>query len=207
MSKQQILVATTNPGKVAELDALLGRDIHWIGLADLPPLPEVTEDGLTFAENACKKAKEYAHHSGLWTLSDDSGLVVDALNGAPGVHSARYAGITGSDRHTIDQANIDLVLSRLQDVPEEERTARFVCCLCLASPTSVLAETSGTVEGRLLSQQLGHGGFGYDPIFYIPSLGKTVAQLTPDVKNAISHRGQALHALKPHLKRLLNTEP
>lgn len=203
MSKRKILVATTNPGKIAELAALL-ENIQWLGLADLPPLPEVVEDGDSFAENARKKARQYAQASDLWTLSDDSGLVVDALNGAPGVHSARYAGVSNPDRRVVDQANIDKVLARVQGVPEEERSARFVCCLCLASPTDVLIETTGTVMGRLISSKRGHAGFGYDPIFFLPDLGKTMAQLSPEEKNALSHRGQALRALKPELEQRMN---
>ncbi len=143
-----ILVATTNPGKVRELRALLGTQVDWKSLADFPGVPEVKEDGATFAENACKKALGYAQATGLWTLADDSGLVVDALGGAPGVNSARFSGARppGGDRRLLDRRNMEKLLALLQDVPPEKRTARFVCCLCLASPEKVLLETRGTLE-------------------------------------------------------------
>lgn len=202
MSGHRVLVATTNPGKVAELKQLLSSDVQWLSLADLPPLPEVEEDGATFAENARKKAAEYARLSGLWTLSDDSGLVVDALNGAPGVYSARYAGVKG-EREGVDRANYEKLLGCLRGIAPEQRTARFVCCLCLAHPQRILAEATGKMEGRIHESPVGNHGFGYDPVFFIPELDKTAAQLTADEKNAISHRGNALRALKPSLDRLL----
>lgn len=203
MPINRVLVATTNPGKVAELKDLLNQNTQWLSLTDVPPMPDVEEDGMTFAENARKKASEYARLSGLWTLSDDSGLVVDALEGAPGVFSARFAGITG-DRAQVDRANSEKVLASLQGLSREQRGARFVCCLCLADPQHILAETTGTLEGRIHESPMGDRGFGYDPIFFVPELKKTAAQLTPEQKNAISHRGNALRAMKPTLQRLLN---
>jgi XTP/dITP diphosphohydrolase len=205
-SAHTILVATTNPGKVRELRAMLGREVQWRSLADFPGVGEVKEDGSTFAENARKKATAYAQATGLWTLADDSGLVVDALGGAPGVNSARFSGERpkGADRKVLDRRNMDKVLSLLKDVPAEKRTARFVCCLCLASPEKVLIETQGTLEGLIIDEPAGTGGFGYDPIFYVPRLGKTVAQLGEGEKNAISHRGNALRKLKPLLDELLS---
>ncbi len=203
MLMNRVLVATTNPGKVAELQDLLCRDIQWLSLADVPAMPTVEEDGMTFAQNARKKACEYARLSGLWTLSDDSGLVVDALDGDPGVFSARFAGITG-DRAHVDRANSEKVLTRLQGLSTGQRSARFVCCLCLADPQHVLAETTGTLEGRIHEAPVGDNGFGYDPIFFVPDLQKTAAQLTAEQKNAISHRGKALRAMKPTLQRLLS---
>lgn len=203
MPMNRVLVATTNPGKVAELQDLLSQDIQWLSLADVASMPAVEEDGRTFAENARKKASEYARLSGLWTLSDDSGLVVDALDGAPGVFSARYSGTTG-DRAQVDRANSEKVLAGLQGLPEDRRSARFVCCLCLADPRHILAETTGTLEGRIHDSPVGDSGFGYDPIFFIPELQKTAAQLTAEQKNAISHRGNALRALRPTLQRLLS---
>ncbi len=201
-----ILVATTNPGKIRELRAMLGGDVEWKSLADFPWIGEVKEDGATFTENARKKATGYAEATGLWTLADDSGLVVDALRGAPGVNSARFSGDRpkGTDRRLLDRRNMDKVLSLLKDVPPEKRTARFVCCLCLASPKEVLLETQGTLEGLIIDEPAGTGGFGYDPIFYVPHLGKTVAQLGEDEKNAISHRGNALRKLRPLLDDLLS---
>ena len=201
--RRTILVATTNPGKITELRALLNADVEWVGLSDYPHAPEVEEDGQTFAENARKKAIAYARATGLWTLSDDSGLVVDALGGQPGVRSARFAEMGGPDRRAVDRHNIEKVLQLLQDVPSDKRTARFVCHLCLAGPDQVLIETSGILEGRILDHPLGEKGFGYDPIFWVPSLNKTVAQLESEEKNALSHRGNAIRKLKPMLRDLL----
>lgn len=204
-AKQTILVATTNPGKVRELRAMLDADVQWKNLADFPDLGEVEEDGATFAENARKKATEYAEATGLWTLADDSGLVVDALDGAPGVKSARFCGDIppGADRKVIDQRNIARLLELLEGVRPEQRTARFVCFLCLASPERVMVETQGKVEGRIVDIPVGTNGFGYDPVFFVPDLGKTVAQLPDDEKNAISHRGNAIAEFKPLLNQLL----
>jgi XTP/dITP diphosphohydrolase len=204
-SARTILVATTNPGKVRELRALLGEGVEWKGLADFPGVGEVTEDGATFAENARKKALGYARATGLWTLADDSGLVVDALGGAPGVNSARFSGARaqGVDRKIVDRRNIEKLLSLLEGVPREKRTARFACCLCLANPEKVLIETQGFLEGRITEEPAGTGGFGYDPVFLVPRLGKTVAQLGDREKNAISHRGNAMRKLKPLLQELL----
>ncbi len=207
-SGQTILVATTNPGKVRELRALLGQEVEWKSLADFPGIAEVKEDGATFAENARKKAIGYARATGLWTLADDSGLVVDALGGAPGVNSARFSGARakGEDRKVLDRRNMEKLLSLLRGVPREKRTARFVCHLCLASPEEVLVETEGTLEGLIAEEPAGTGGFGYDPVFFVPQLGKTVAQLGDQEKNAISHRGNAMRRLKPLLEELLTRE-
>jgi XTP/dITP diphosphohydrolase len=204
-SSKVILVATTNPGKVRELRALLGDAVEWKSLTDFPEVAEVKEDGATFAENARKKALGYARATGLWTLADDSGLVVDALDGAPGVNSARFSGARaeGADRHVVDRKNMEKLLSLLQGVPQEKRTARFVCCLCLASLEKVLVETQGTLEGVITETPTGTGGFGYDPVVLVPSLGKTVAELGEEEKNAISHRGNAMRKLEPLLAELL----
>jgi len=204
-AKYTILVATTNPGKIRELRAMLDADVQWKGLSDFPGIGEVEEDGATFAENARKKATEYAQATGLWTLADDSGLVVDALDGAPGVKSARFCGEIppGADRKVIDRRNIARLLELLADVPQEKRTARFVCSLSLASPDKVLIETRGTVEGLIVDDPVGTNGFGYDPVFFIPELGKTVAQLPDEKKNTISHRGNAIAEFRPLLNELL----
>jgi len=201
----EILVATTNPGKVRELRAMLGDQVQWKSLADFPGVEEVTEDGVTFAQNARKKATGYAQATGLWTLADDSGLVVDALDGAPGVNSARFSGdkAKGLDRKVVDRRNWEKLLALLEGVPREKRTARFVCCLCLASPREVLLETAGSVEGLIATEPAGEGGFGYDPVFFVPSLGRTVAQLGDEEKNAVSHRGNAMRKFKPLLCELL----
>jgi len=201
--KRNILVATTNPGKIAELRAMLDADVQWLDLSDFPDIEEIEEDGLTFAENARKKALGHAQATGLWTIADDSGLVVDALDGEPGVKSARFSGAKSKDRSLIDHQNIAKVLELLKDVPEEKRTAKFVCCLCLAKPEKTLIETEGTLQGLITNKEIGKNGFGYDPIFFVPSLNKTVAQLTAEEKNAISHRGNAIRKLKPMLKEIL----
>ena len=222
--KRTILVATTNPGKIAELRAMLSADLRWLSLADVGEIPEIAEDGATFAENARKKALGYAKASGLWTIADDSGLVVDALGGAPGVKSARFSGevvpafrpgdrkqgqdtlATKTNRTLIDHRNMEKVLELLKDVPQEQRTARFVCCLCLASPEKVLLDTEGALEGLIADKEIGTNGFGYDPIFFVPDLKKTAAQLTREEKNAISHRGNAIRKLKPLLDELLKVD-
>ncbi|MBN1392741.1 MAG: XTP/dITP diphosphatase [Sedimentisphaerales bacterium] len=201
--KLKVLVATTNPGKIAELRAMLDLDVKWVGLADFPNITEIKEDGETFAENARKKAVGYAKQTGLWTLADDSGLVVDALGGEPGVKSARFSGAKDKERTLLDHKNMAKVLKLLEGVPREKRTARFVCCLCLASPEKVLIETEGQLEGIIAEKETGTNGFGYDPIFFVPRLNKTVAGLTREEKNAISHRGNAIRKLKPLLKGLL----
>ena len=203
---RKILVATTNPGKIAELRAMLDADVQWLGLTEVNGIAEITEDGRTFAENARKKALGYAKATGLWAIADDSGLVVDALGGAPGIKSARFSGekLKDTDRTLIDHRNIAKVLELLKDIPKEKRTARFVCRLCLASPEEILIETEETLEGLITDKEIGENGFGYDPIFFVPRLNKTVAQLTSEEKNAISHRGNAIRKLKPLLDELLS---
>ena len=213
---RKILVASTNPGKLKELREMLGGDIEWVGLSDFPNVSEIEEDGKTFAENARKKATGYAKATGLWTLADDSGLVIDALNGQPGVKSARFSGAKDASRGLIDHKNMAKVLKLLQGVPKEKRTARFMCCLCLASPPEpekksggraspekVLVEASGKLEGLIIDKPVGENGFGYDPIFFVPESNKTVAQMASVEKNAISHRGNAIRSLKIRLEKLL----
>ena len=203
--KRNILVATTNPGKITELRAMLDFDVEWLGMSDVGDIAEIKEDGSTFVENARKKALGYAKAAKLWTIADDSGLVVDALGREPGVKSARFSGekSKNDDGTLIDHRNIAKVLELLKDVPEEKRTARFFCSLCLASPEQILIETEGTVEGLITNREIGKNGFGYDPIFFVPHLNKTVAQLTPEEKNAISHRGNAIRKFKPLLEDIL----
>ncbi len=201
--KQQVVVATTNPGKFAELKSMLGADIEWLSLSDFDNIIEIKEDGRTFAENACKKALLYAKQTKLWTIADDSGLVVDALGGQPGVKSARFSGEKEKNRQLLDHKNMAKVLHLLEGVPKEKRTARFVCCLYLASPEKILIETEGMLEGFIAQQEKGENGFGYDPIFFVPELSKTVAQLTAEQKNAISHRGNAIRKFKPLFDNLL----
>jgi XTP/dITP diphosphohydrolase len=201
--RRRILVASTNPGKVAELRAMLGDDVEWVSLSDFKEVEEIIEDGQSFAENARKKALGYAKATGLWTIVDDSGLVVDALDGAPGVKSSRFSADKEASRELLDHKNMAKVLKLLEGIPAEKRTARFVCCLCLASPEKILIETEGTLEGLIAEKEMGKSGFGYDPIFFVPHLNKTVAQLTHEEKNTISHRGNAIRKLKPQLNKLL----
>ena len=203
MTTHKILVATTNPGKVAELRAMLDIDVELLGLSDFEGIGEIEEDGETFAENARKKATGYAKVTGLWTIADDSGLVIDALDGAPGVRSARFSGEKENDRTLLDHKNMAKVLELLDGVQAEKRTCRFMCCLCLATPEKVLIETQGKLEGVITENQIGTNGFGYDPIFFVPDLNKTVAQLTPQEKNEISHRGNAIRKLVPLLGKLI----
>jgi XTP/dITP diphosphohydrolase len=200
---KKILVASTNPGKLKELREMLDGDIEWVGLSDFPGVSEIEEDGKTFAENARKKAIGYAKATGLWTLADDSGLVIDALGGQPGVKSARFSGDKEASRGLLDHKNMAKVLTLLQGVPKEKRTARFMCCLCMASSQKVLIETEGKLEGVITNEQAGENGFGYDPIFFVPKLNKTVAQMASVEKNAISHRGNAIRKFKPKLEELL----
>ncbi len=200
-----ILIATTNPGKVSEIHSYLGNEFKLYNLKDFLSIKEIEEDGKTFEENARKKAIGYSIATGYLTLADDSGLIIDALDGAPGVKSARFSGdkLPNEKRTLIDHRNIAKVLELLKDVPSEKRTARFVCCMCIANSEQILIETKGTLEGIIIDQEIGSNGFGYDPIFSIPSLNKTVAQLSQKEKNLISHRGNALKKLKEQLKNIL----
>ena len=201
---QKIVVATGNPGKLKEIREILAdENFEIIGLDQFDAIEEPVENGETFADNAKLKALYYASHTNCWCLADDSGLVVDALAGAPGVHSARYAADrcdTNSPRKIIDQANNVKLIENLQDIPAEKRSARFVCYLALAKPGQVILETKGAIEGEIISQYKGENGFGYDPLFYVSSLGKTTAQLNADEKNRISHRGKAVRQLAELLK-------
>lgn len=183
----KILLATQNPGKVKELQELLAdEEIEVLSLLDLEDWEEIEETGLTFAENAAQKAREACKRTGIITLADDSGLEVDALNGAPGVYSARFAGEAKDD-----EANIDKLLQLLEKVPDEERTGRFRCVLTVATPDGEEYMTEGTVEGKIIRQRRGKGGFGYDPVFFVPDFGRTMAELSLGQKNKLSHRAQA----------------
>lgn len=158
---------------------------------------EVPEEGETFAENALAKARAYASASGLLTLADDSGLVVDALGGAPGVRSARFAGADASD-----EDRFNLLLEHLRDVPPERRRARFVCAIAIAEPTGEARVVEGRVEGYVAREPRGSHGFGYDPVFFLPELGRTMAELSPEEKNRISHRARAGQAARAVLAEL-----
>lgn len=195
----KILLATQNLGKVKELQELLqGEDIKVISLCDLENWEEVEETGATFAENAALKARVAAERTGLVTLADDSGLEVDALMGAPGVYSARYAGEPKDD-----ERNNEKLLKELEGVPEEERAARFRCALVIVTPKGEEFLTEGAVEGRILRERRGKEGFGYDPLFYLPDFSRTMAELNVCQKNKLSHRAQAFQKALPILRELL----
>ncbi len=193
-----VLVATHNAGKLREIrEMIVGVPINWHSLDAFPNVPPAEETGDTFAANARLKALYYAAATGMYTLADDSGLEVDALDGAPGVHSARYAG-TPKD----DAANNRKLVAALGDVPPERRTARFRCAMAFAHQGRVLIETDGTVEGRIIDVPRGSNGFGYDPHFLVCDLERTAAELPPAEKNARSHRGRALRAMLPQIEAL-----
>jgi XTP/dITP diphosphohydrolase len=200
---QQFLVATHNSGKVEEFAAMLtDLRLTWLGLADVGVTLDVPETGRTFYENAVLKARGYAAESGLITLADDSGLEVDALNGRPGVHTGRYGGegLTHAQRY-------QKLLSELLGVPWAERTARFRCVIVVARPDgALLGSTEGVCEGLIAEGPAGNGGFGYDPVFYLPDRQQTLAQLDATDKNQISHRGQALRKIEPLLRQLAATD-
>lgn len=195
----ELLVATENAGKLREYRQLLkGLPVTIVGPAEKGLSLAVAETGSTFAENARLKATAYARASGLLSLADDSGLEVDALDGAPGVYSARYAGPDASDAE-----RIALLLHNMRKIPMPERTARFRCVIAVADPAGVAFSAEGTCEGYISLAPEGEHGFGYDPIFYLPQLGKTMAQITPAVKNRLSHRSRAAKAIFPLLLRLV----
>jgi XTP/dITP diphosphohydrolase len=191
----KLLLATRNRKKLDELQRILdgalgGQAVQLVGLADVPAYDEVPETGLTFADNALLKAREGVRHTGLPTVADDSGLAVDALNGMPGVFSARWAG-----RHGDDEANLRLVLAQVSDVDDAHRAAAFVCAAALVLPDGREHVVGGEQRGRLLRAPRGDGGFGYDPIFLGDGQSRSNAELTPSEKDAISHRGAAFRAL------------
>jgi len=204
----KLLVATTNPGKFAEVkDFLRQLPLEVLSLSDLATWPKIIEDGATFEENALKKARSLAEYSGYLTLADDSGLEVDALNGAPGIYSARYCGEEGNDKK-----NNEKLMHELREISEEKRTGRFVCALALCAPKSrdkiewIVRESC---EGRIAFALKGENGFGYDPLFFYPSLGKTFGEIDRAIKATVSHRGKALKKLAEMLPSLvdLNAKP
>ncbi len=186
-----LVLATRNPGKVREFRALLHHfPLKVLSLEEFPQAPEVEETGETFFDNAFKKAYEIARALGVLTLADDSGLEVDALGGAPGVYSARYAGEKASD-----EDNYRKLLKELEGIPTEQRTARFRCVIVVCDPHGAWLKAEGTWEGLITLEPRGHHGFGYDPVFLIPDLGKTAAEIPPKLKNQLSHRANALREL------------
>jgi len=186
---EPLVLATRNAAKLRELARILGDQVPLAGLDAFPGAPDVPESGATFEENALLKARAIAEYTHLPAVADDSGLCVDALNGMPGVLSARWAGGHGDDK-----ANLDLVLAQVADVPDTRRGARFVCAAALVDGAREVVVT-GTVAGRLTRERRGSGGFGYDPIFLPDGFEETTAEMTPEAKDAISHRGRAFRAL------------
>ncbi len=196
----QLLIATRNSGKIDEYSELIGDlEVEWLTLADINLLLEVEEIGATFFENAVIKATSFAAASGLLTLADDSGLEVDALDGEPGVHTARFGGVglTPVERY-------QRLLKKMVGVPAVRRTARFHCVIALASPDGLIGTTDGICEGFIAERPAGAGGFGYDPVFYLPDQERTMAELSSDEKHQISHRGQAIRKIIPLLKRVMD---
>ncbi|MCA1056356.1 XTP/dITP diphosphatase [Rossellomorea aquimaris] len=193
--EKRVIIATKNKGKAKEFEnmfAPFGYEVQT--LLDLPHIEDVEETGTTFEENAILKAETVAKELDALVIADDSGLSIDALEGRPGVYSARYAG-----EEKNDEANMDKVLEELKDVPGGDRSARFHCVLAIAGPGIETRTVHGTCEGEILQERRGTKGFGYDPIFFVPSLGKTMAELSPEEKSSISHRGNALKKLRAEI--------
>ena len=196
---KEIIIATKNAGKAKEFEHIFKPyNVRVKSLLDFEEMDDIVEDGKTFEENALIKARAIASPFNQMVLADDSGLEVDALDGRPGVYSARYA---GEGRN--DEDNILKVLHELEGVPTDERGARFVCALAIVTPQGDEVVVRGTCEGRILTECLGTEGFGYDPIFYLPHLSKTMAQLPKSEKNVLSHRADAFVKLQPYLEKLL----
>ncbi|MEU9795600.1 RdgB/HAM1 family non-canonical purine NTP pyrophosphatase [Streptomyces sparsogenes] len=198
---KRLILATRNTYKITELRSILsdaGLDVELVGADAYPEVPDVKETGVTFAENALLKAHALARATGHPAVADDSGLCVDVLGGAPGIFSARWSG-----RHGDDRANLELLLSQLADVPDEHRAAHFECAAALALPDGTERVVTGRLPGTLRRAPVGGGGFGYDPILQPDGETRTCAELTPEEKNAISHRGKAFRALAPVVRDLL----
>jgi len=199
-TRLRLLVATANKGKVAEYRALLdGLECELLSLRDAGIVGDVPETGETYEENARIKAATCAAASGLLTLADDSGLEVDALNGEPGIRSARYAGDDATDAQ-----RVEYLLKRLQGVPPQRRGARFVCVIAIATPEGDVTFCRGECPGSIVTEPRGDKGFGYDPVFLLADLGLTMAQLPPEVKNRLSHRGRAAAAARRVLERFID---
>src|SRR6478752_3219158 len=200
-TRPQVVLATRNAHKVVELARILGEaglDVDLVGVDAFPDVPEVAETGRTFQENALLKARAVAEATGLPAVADDSGLAVDILGGMPGLFSARWAG-----RHGDDDANLDLVLAQIADVPDEHRGAAFVCAAAFALPDGRADVAAGRLEGTLVREGRGDGGFGYDPVFVPVGERRTTAEMSGAENDAISHRGRAFRGLVPVVRRLL----
>ncbi|GMQ78117.1 MAG: XTP/dITP diphosphatase [Anaerolineae bacterium] len=199
MSKR-LLLATKNPGKLKEYAELfIELDLEWLNLDEMGINLDVEESGETFKENAIIKATSYAKASGCLTMADDSGLEVDALNGRPGVRTARFGG-----PHLSAEERYRHLLTLMERIPENQRSARFKCVIALALPGGLVGISQGICEGAIANSPRGSGGFGYDPIFYLPTIGKTMAELTSNEKHRVSHRGLAVANIKPILEPLLS---
>ena len=203
---RQLVLATKNKGKIVEFERLLhqhAQSIKVLGLSDFPDMPDVTESGKTLSENAKLKAKSISIATNLPCLADDSGLFIDALAGDPGIYSARWAGYEGSDSGERDRMNIEKVLTQLKDVPVQKRGAQFKAVVAFYKPTAdglaIEKEELGVMPGEIVLAPLGDGGFGYDPIFKPTGFDQTLAQLSPGVKDEVSHRGIAFRAITPFL--------
>ena len=197
-----MIVATRNNGKIREIrDALQGLGLRIYGLSDFSDVPEIEEDGNSFTENALKKARFYSKHFGKLTIADDSGLEVDSLEGLPGVYSARYAGERASS-----QENNQKLLREIQGVPISKRGARFKCVMAVRSPDGREAIAEGSCKGRIGFKGKGGKGFGYDPLFILPKYGKTMAELSLQEKNRVSHRGKALRKLRKIIPAFVRLE-
>ena len=193
----KLIIASNNAHKLSEIKAILGGLFEEIvSMREAGIDHETVEDGSTFMENAIKKAREIAEISGCCAIADDSGICVDALDGAPGIFSARFCG-----RHGDDKANNLLLLEKLQDVPDEKRSAHYTCAIALARPDGSLVTAEGYLNGFIAHDEKGENGFGYDPMFYLPEYGMTAAQISPEEKNRISHRANALQLLLKELDK------
>jgi XTP/dITP diphosphohydrolase len=208
MAGPALVIATGNLGKIREFSAMLGDlGLTLRTLAEFPECPEVAEDGATFEANAAKKARAVAACTGLAALADDSGLEVEALGGRPGVFSARYARDRTAPEKPTDRDNYRKLLDEMRDIPWPERRARFVCSIVVAFPGGRTAAARGTCEGLINLRPQGTGGFGYDPVFWVPEYDSTMAEVGPEIKNRISHRAAALKQIKATLAELLREEP
>jgi XTP/dITP diphosphohydrolase len=206
-SPTKVLLATRNDAKLVELREIVsGLGVEVVGLNEVPEFPEAPETGATFAENSLAKARDACAATGMIAVADDSGLAVDALNGMPGVLSARWSGSSG-DRREKDAKNLALVLDQMADVPEERRGAAFVCAAAAVHPDGREVVVTERWPGRLIRSSRGVNGFGYDPAFVPDGDSRTSAEMSPEEKNAVSHRARAFRALEPELRKLVGDDP